>query len=577
MYGLSTVVKIALSALAALALGFGLLIGGAIPSQSAPGQASSTTSLGNPYDIGSLRMAVSESGQVIAFAWVFFDGSSAVVRTRFSTDGGQTFTSMNLSDKSEAASQPALAVSDSGTMAFSWRTSADPDENAQVTSKYTTDGGQSWVTRKLSDSGELAGNATVAMGADGMKIYYMYRTGTGSYDEEDDQIDFDTSVLNVSSSIDNGNSWNDSEVTAQDEFATDGSVSVSKTGSVVVYTWYDANSATYRASYSPDGGTSWSVADLNSPGTYAYGTGTALSADGQTIAHVWTSLEDAAFTVQSRYTVDGGSTWIQEQVSEQGNNDANNGQVSVDNSGQTMLYTWATPQSSGNFPAVNSRYTTNSGQSWENYDPTEGADSQQLVGTLSGDGQTWSYAWINNSNKFVNKSRYTKNAGQTWSTISSMSDPSSTTDRVATVVDATGGYIGYGWTWKSGTAKAVVQARYSTNQGENWAEVNLSGSSAVKKAKSKSVTSKSAMIQWKKPGSIDSAGVKKYEVRYKKHKSNQWKSWAKKKPKKLKVSKGKFAKNLKKLKPGKKYLVQVRTKNSISPGGVAELSFKTAR
>ena len=144
-------------------------------------------------------------------------------------------------------------------------------------------------------------------------------------------------------------------------------------------------------------------------------------------------------------------------------------------------------------------------------------------------------------------------------------------------VSSNASYIGYAWVWGSETANRALQTYYSTKGGGSWKTVNLSGSSAVKKLKVRKASGVKTQVQWKKPKQVDSSGVKKYEVRHKAVSADSWKKGKSAKPKKLKIGNQKYAKSIGKLKVGKKYQVQVRTKNSVSPGRVAGLNFKAKK
>ena len=66
------------------------------------------TSLGPP------SVAISGNGETIANAWVMFNGSHKVIRTRYSTNAGKKWSDKNLSNSSLNSISPQVAVSNDG-------------------------------------------------------------------------------------------------------------------------------------------------------------------------------------------------------------------------------------------------------------------------------------------------------------------------------------------------------------------------------------------------------------------------------------------------------------------------------
>jgi YVTN family beta-propeller protein len=96
----------------------------------------------------------------------------------------------------------------------------------------------------------------------------------------------------------------------------------------------------------------------------------------------------------------------------------------------------------------------------------------------------------------------------------------------------------------------------------------------VKKFAKGKITKSKATVKWKQPSSDGGSKITKYQTRIKIGK--KWKKWKADKPKALKTGKkNQFAWTWKKLKSGKKHVVQVRAKNSVGTGSVAKLKFTT--
>ena len=520
------------------------------------------------FETGSQRVAISDDGSTIAYAWLMFDGSVMRVRTRYSTDGGRNWTNKNLSGKSAEAEDPTLAVSDDGqTMMLGWRQvkRTGDGNNKTIRLATTVNGGRSWDTEQVSAAGMRPTDPAVAVAGTGQHLAITW------VERERDLPDA-PSVAQLRVSSDGGSTWQTEALSADDDYAVSPGVLFSRDAQTIVYYWAllteDGNEY-WLARYSTDGGTTWTTDQITPTDQLVYSLAAVVSGSGRTIAFVWAeSGADGATSVKTRYTSDSATTWISEAASPAGRN-ADGPQLAVDDSGDVIAMVWSYFGKRG----LDSRYTRDGGATWTDFDPGgTGEEGQSPHVAVSGDGQTFSYAWASwQDGKAAYESRYSTDGGASWSPEKQMSKPVNSVGDSATAVSGTGNRIAYVWTWDAGSANSTVQARYSRNQGSKWTKVNLSGSSAVKKLKVKgsSITRSSATVTWKKPATIDSNGVKKYQVRYKVGKNGEWKKWKSATPKKLKVKKGKYAKKLTKLKADRNYVVQVRSKNSVGPGGVA--------
>jgi hypothetical protein len=520
------------------------------------------------FETGSQRVAVSDDGSTIAYAWLMYDGSVMRVRTRYSTDGGRSWTNKNLSSSSADAEAPALAVSGDGqTILLGWRqVKRTGDGNVKtIRLASTTDGGQSWDTEQVSASGVRPASPAVAVDATGQHLAITW------VERERDTADA-PSVVQVRSSSDGGSSWQTEALSAADGYAVSPGVLFSSGAETIGYFWAlvtDQGYEYWQVRYSTDGGATWTTDQATPADQFSYNFTAAVSGSGRTLAFAWAESDATGATqVKSRYTSDRGASWTSEAVSPATKN-ADDPQLAVDNSGEVIAMVWSYFGQRG----IDSRYTRNGGATWTDFDPGgTGEEGQSPRAAVSGDGQTFSYSWASwQDGKAAYESRYSTDGGATWSPEKQMSKPVNAIGESATAVSGTGNLIAYTWTWDAGSANSTVQARYTRNQGGNWNKVNLSGSSAVKKLKVKasSITRTSATVTWKKPATVDSNGVKKYQVRYKVGKNGDWKKWKSATPKKLKIKKGKYGKKLTKLKADRNYVVQVRSKNSVGPGGVA--------
>lgn len=588
-----------------IALVAGLSLADAAPvSRASQGCAQSESS-----GLGSPDVVTSGNGETVANVWVMFNGSNKVVRTRYSTNAGKVWENQNLSDTSTNAVDPHVAASNDGqTIAYTWAEYATSGQGgtsttdqdgayAQAIGRYTTDGGKTWQKRTLSSSATQATLPAVAVSGDGKTISFLWVANTVRCEPEGYFTQLGA-IAQSSTSADGGNTWVDVDVSEQAISIGDVSVRMSSTGQTMVYAWNlrQNDSSNWQARYRTNASDPLTTYDWPSSDRSLDGVArlqSAVSENGQAIVFAWADVSSAVqndvtatSTVKSRYTVNGGANWISENVStpdsvlnpteREGAGAPGDVDVAVSDTGATVAYGWARYRDGG----FGSRFTTDSGATWINYDPV--GSGTKVTGprvSVSGDGGTLAYLWAGGeSKKLTYQWRYSTDSGSSWSKTKSDGAKSKEFFGDALDVSNTGETMSVVWALGAdGNATPTVQTRYTSNNGGKWTKVNLSGSSSVQKLKAASVAKKSATIKWKKPAHVDSNGVKKYQVRYKSTKAKKWKSWKSAKPKKLKVSKNTYAKNIGKLKAAKKYRVQVRTKNSISPGIVATIRFKTKK
>ena len=560
--------------------------------------------------LGPPSVAISGNGETIANAWVMFNGSNKVVRTRYSTNAGKKWSDKNLSNASTNAIDPQVAVSDDGqTIAYVWATydtsgpgglpTSDQGGYSQAIGSYTTDGGKTWQNQTLSSTTTQAVSPAVAVSGNGDTITYLWVANTVRCEPGGFFTQLGA-IAQTRTSTDGGNSWVNADVSAQVTTISNPSVRVDDTGQTTVYAWNlnQNGSRNWQTRYRTNVGDPLTTFDWPSSDGLPDGVArlqSAVSGNGQAIVFAWADVISTpaqngvtvSSTVQSRYTLDGGANWIARDVSftpdsvlnprdKEGAGSPGDISVAVSDTGATVAYGWARYRAGG----FSSQFSTDSGATWAEYNPV--GSGTKVVGprvSVSGDGTTLAYLWAGGqSKKLTYKWRYSTNSGSSWS--KTKSDGVKSNQFFGDVLDVsdTGKTMSVVWALGAGGEVApTVQTRYSSNGGGKWTKVNVSGSSSVKKLKAASVAKKSATIKWKKPAQVDSNGVKKYQVRYKSVKAKKWKSWKSAKPKKLKVSKKTYAKSLNKLKPKKKYLVQVRSKNSVSPGTVNQFRFKTKK
>ena len=560
--------------IAVLTLAAGLLMGGAGISSANKDSGSPSTSLPQLEEPRGRQIAVSNDGKTIAYFWVYSNGSNLVARTRYSTDGGKKWTNKNLSNSNVQFSQLEVAVSGDGkTLAYAWVSSTDPGVDFAAKSAYSTDSGKTWTMRDLSSDSEGGLGPQIALTENGQNMYFMYDAGTNPTMFRDEYV-FGNSSVKLWTSSDAGNTWSESEVAGMEEDASLGSLGVSGDNRTVAYIWLARKGIELklRIKYTTDFGANWTTNDTSLLDGGIGGPDIAVSANGETIATVWTrfAASTSLASVDTYYTTDSGNQWVEKNVSG-GFEGTDSARVAVSDAGQTLVYVWQGDKTIG------STYSSDGGVSWTPYNPAGGDKAKSPGVTMSGDGKTWWYGWEKPGNKAKFFSRNTKNGGSSWSKAKKISQPTKSVARLDVQVSNNASYIGYAWVWGSETANRALQTYYSTKGGGSWKTVNLSGSSAVKKLKVRKTSGVKTQVQWKKPAQVDSNGVKKYEVRYKAVSADGWKSWKSAKPKKLKIGDQKYAKNVGKLKVGKKYEVQVRTKNSVSPGKVAGLKIKAKK
>lgn len=234
-------------------------------------------------------------GTTITAVWSWFDGSTEVIQSASSTDGGATWsTPVTLSAAGETAGNPQVAT-DGTTITALWNRFDGSNDRIQAAS--STDGGATWSTPvTLSDAGGSAFGARAVIS--GTAILATWTRSDGS-----------NYRIQAASSTDGGATWT-TPVTISEPGQDAFTQQVVSAGTIITVLWKQSDGVTnrIRSALSTDGGATWSTpANLSAAGGDA-GAPQVVSG-GTTITATWVRFDGSDDRVQLASSSDGGVTW----------------------------------------------------------------------------------------------------------------------------------------------------------------------------------------------------------------------------------------------------------------------------
>lgn len=288
---------------------------------------STTTTLsGANQEAVDSRVAVDADGNAIAI-WYRSNGSNYIVQTSRSEDGGVSWSApVDLSTVGRDAYAPQVAFDADGTAIAVWN--RFDGTSYVVQSSRSTDGGVSWTSpATLSVSGGDAYGAQVAVDSDGTAVVAWYRTNGSNF------------IVQSSRSLDGGVNWSAPvDLSQAGQEAYEPFIDADAAGNTVVV-WRRSDGSDYiaQATASSDGGATWSTpANLSAPGYSAESPRLSANADGQIVV-VWYRNVDGNYRVQTSSSVDGGVTWSTAVNLSASGRDGAEPQVDVDPAGNAIV------------------------------------------------------------------------------------------------------------------------------------------------------------------------------------------------------------------------------------------------
>ncbi|NGX51969.1 MAG: hypothetical protein KR126chlam5_00262 [Candidatus Anoxychlamydiales bacterium] len=247
------------------------------------------------------QVVINTNDKAIA-SWQRSDGSNTIIQTKYSTDGGSSWSSSpaNLSASGENAGSSKIAMNISKAVAIWHRYD---ESNWIIQSKYSTNAGTSWseATTNLSSVSQNANSPEIAMNNSSKAVAIWRRYNGSNY------------IIQTKYSTDGGANWNvtatDLSVVGQDSFVPNVVINDSDKA-IAIWGRYDGSDFRIQVKYSTDGGANWNASpiDLSALGESVGACQIALNNSNEAIA-IWTRYDGSNYIVQTKYSTDAGATW----------------------------------------------------------------------------------------------------------------------------------------------------------------------------------------------------------------------------------------------------------------------------
>ncbi len=247
------------------------------------------------------QIAINANDKAIA-SWQRSDGSNTIIQTKYSTDGGSSWSSspINISASGEDAGSSQIAMNSSKAVSVWQRYDGS---NYIIQSKYSTDAGTSWngTPTNLSLAGQNSSFPEIAMNSSSKVVAIWKRYNGSNY------------IIQSKYSTDGGTTWNvtatDLSVVGQDSYVPKVVINDSNKA-IAIWGRYDGSNFVVQAKYSMDGGANWNASpiDLSASGENIGDCQIALNNSNEAIA-IWTRYDGSNYIVQTKYSTDGGANW----------------------------------------------------------------------------------------------------------------------------------------------------------------------------------------------------------------------------------------------------------------------------
>jgi hypothetical protein len=218
-----------------------------------------------------------------------------------STNGGTTWSTQRLTWNSGNSGYPCIAVDSSDNVCLVWHDSSQ--YNNEIFFKKSTDGGSSWMTKRLTWNSGLSNFASVAAHSSG-NFYVVWREHTPGNEE-----------VYFAKSNDGGTSWTAKRLTWNAGRSLNPDIALGSDG-VIHVTWYDTSQGDYEIFYkkSNNNGTSWTTKRLTwNP---SFSNGSKIAIDSSNAIHiVWEDFSPSNWNVFYQKSTDGGMSWSQQRIS----------------------------------------------------------------------------------------------------------------------------------------------------------------------------------------------------------------------------------------------------------------------
>jgi hypothetical protein len=242
-----------------------------------------------------------DSNNHIFVVWEDASPGNIEIYFKKSTNGGTSWTTKRLSWNSGYSKYPCIAVDSSDNIFLVWHDSSQG--NNEIFFKKSTDGGSSWMTKRITWNSGISDQASVAAHSSG-NIYVVWREHTPGNAE-----------VYFQRSTNGGTSWTTKRLTWNAGMSLRPDIALDSNGYIHV-TWYDTSQGDYEIFYkkSTDNGTSWITKRLTWNPSFSQGP--KIATDSSNAVHVvWQDYSPSNWNAFYKMSTDGGLNWSQQRIS----------------------------------------------------------------------------------------------------------------------------------------------------------------------------------------------------------------------------------------------------------------------
>jgi len=238
---------------------------------------------------------VLDSNNYIHMAWEDWSPGNAEIFYKKSTDGGVTWTTKRLTYNSGYSWNPDIAVGPNNHIHVVWRdrTSA----NWEICYKRSTDGGATWITKRLSFNTGDSVFPIIAVDSKNYIHVVWYDNSPGNWD------------LYYKRSEDGGATWTTKRLTYNPDGSYKPAIAIDSNDHIHLV-WYDETPGNSEIFYkkSTNGGTTWTTKRLTY--NFGYSEDPAIAVDSNNHIHlVWYEDTPGNWEIYYKKSTDGGTTW----------------------------------------------------------------------------------------------------------------------------------------------------------------------------------------------------------------------------------------------------------------------------
>ncbi|KPK33591.1 MAG: hypothetical protein AMS24_00495 [Chlamydiae bacterium SM23_39] len=313
------------------------------------------------------QIAINEKTNTAICIWRCNNGSIRIIQSSYSTDGGQSW-STPIDISAEVSEEPQIAINEKTNRAICvWRKKSGSDYI--IRSSYSTDGGQNWSTPTgISAVGKDADQAQITINEQTNTAICVWRLRDGS--------DY---IVQSSYSTDGGQNWSTpTGISAVWQWLGMQQIAMNEQTNRAICVWahYNGSDSIIQSSYSSDGGQNWSTPiDVSAASLDADQSQITINEQTNRAICVWYRYDGSYYIIQSAYSTDGGQNWSTPIDVSQIGADSKEPKIGIDPQTNMAICVWTRYDVGYNI--VRSAYSTDGGQNWST--PMDVSDSAQFV------------------------------------------------------------------------------------------------------------------------------------------------------------------------------------------------------